>query len=199
MLRYISSSLPACSAETIALSAKTMPITTGFAPIAGPGATVLVLGTLPSRRSLERQQYYGHPQNVFWRIVQDLFGAAVTLPYDERKEALIRHGVAVWDVLAASVRPGSLDASIDLNTARPNDFSTFFAHQSDLRLVCFNGRAAESLFRRLVAPALEKGSNIPEFHTLPSTSPAHAAMRYEDKLARWRIIKTGTNVRGDSK
>jgi len=174
-------------------------ITTGFAPIAGPGATVLILGSLPSRKSLERHQYYGHPQNAFWRIMNELFGAAASLPYEKRKHILIRNGIAVWDVLAASVRPGSLDASIERGTARANNFRAFFADHPGLQLVCFNGRAAETLFRRLVAPTLEKGSNTPVFQTLPSTSPAHAAMRYEAKLERWRIVKSGRDTTGEQK
>jgi hypoxanthine-DNA glycosylase len=170
------------------------PMTNGFAPIAGANACVLVLGTLPSRKSLEQQQYYGHPQNAFWRIMDELFGAGPAISYEERKATLIRNGIAVWDVLAASIRPGSMDSSIDAETARPNDIQAFFVSQPALRLVCFNGKAAASLFRRLVAPTLETGSNKLTFHTLPSTSPAHAAMRFEDKLARWRIIQTGTQT-----
>ena len=181
------------------MSSAAMPITTGFVPIVGPGASTLVLGSLPSRKSLERQQYYGHPRNAFWHIMGDLFGAAPTLPYDERKNILIRNRIAVWDVLAASVRPGSLDASIDPATARANDFRAFLIEYPEVRRVCFNGRAAESLFRRLVAPTLEKGSNTLVLHTLPSTSPAYAAMRYEEKLARWQYIKAGSKTTGDNK
>ena len=174
-------------------------ITTGFAPIAGPGARVLVLGSLPSRKSLELQQYYGHSRNAFWPIMGELFGAGPALAYEERRHILIRNGIAVWDVLAASVRPGSLDASIDPQTARANDFAGFFSDYPRVRLVCFNGRAAESLFRRLVAPSLKNGSNRRQLHTLPSTSPAHAAMRYEEKLARWQIVRTGRPTKGDDR
>jgi len=75
-------------------------------------------------------------------------------------------------------------------SAVTNDFAGLFARQSAIRLVAFNGRTAADLYARLVAPTVEKRSNTPEFRTLPSTSPAHAAMDYQQKLARWRIIGT---------
>lgn len=163
-------------------------VTEGFPPLLGPGARVLVLGTLPSRQSLLKHQYYGHPQNAFWRIMGELFGAGPERTYAERSIRLMGAGVAVWDVLASSVRPGSMDSSIDPATATPNDFRSLFATEPQIRLVCFNGQSAAKLFERLVAPTLEKGSNITEYRTLPSTSPAHAAMSFEQKLHRWEIV-----------
>jgi hypoxanthine-DNA glycosylase len=163
-------------------------ITSGFEAIAGGSARLLILGTLPSRKSLEAGEYYGHPRNAFWPIMASLFGSSTSLSYEARKAALIQNDVAVWDVLAASVRPGSLDASIDTASARANDFNGFFDLHPDIIALCFNGKSAATLFHRLVAPHLEKSSNSLEFHVLPSTSPAHAAMSYQQKLRRWRII-----------
>lgn len=163
--------------------------TQGFPPIAGPGARVLILGSLPSVRSVEKQQYYGHPQNAFWRVMDVLFGAGLGMPYADRVATLVRNRVAVWDVLAASIRPGSLDSAIDESKARPNDFNQFLREHPDIGLVCFNGKAAARLYDRLVAPALEKGSNTYEYQTLPSTSPAYASMSYADKLERWRVVR----------
>jgi len=167
--------------------------TTGFPPIVKPDARVLVLGSLPSVKSVEKQQYYGHPQNAFWRVMGELFGASLGLPYADRVEILVQNQVAVWDVLATSVRPGSLDADIDEATARPNDFEQLFREQPGIQLVCFNGKAAARLYDRLVAPILEKGSNTREFKTLPSTSPAHASMTFADKLECWRVVQEAVN------
>ncbi|MGI9262444.1 MAG: DNA-deoxyinosine glycosylase [Woeseiaceae bacterium] len=167
--------------------------TIGFPPIAGPGARVLVLGSLPSVKSVEKLEYYGHPQNAFWKVMGELFGAGLKLPYAERVDILIDNGIAVWDVLAASVRPGSLDAAIDETTARPNDFSQFLRERPDIELVCFNGKTAARLFERLVAPALENGSNVPEYQTLPSTSPAYASITFTEKLERWRVVQTAAD------
>ena len=156
----------------------------GFPPIARADARGLILGSLPSRASLRAQEYYAHPSNAFWPLMKVIAGADGD--YVSRCEALKTRGIAVWDVLSSSVRPGSLDADIDLDTARPNDFQRFFAGHPDIRLVCFNGRKAESMFRRLVQPELAPGSF--ETALLPSTSPAHAALPVDAKLAIWRGI-----------
>ena len=160
----------------------------GFPPVIGSNPRVLVLGTLPSRLSLEKRQYYGHPRNAFWRIMGELFGAAPSLPYANRTRILARRRVAVWDVLKSSVRPGSMDADIEAGTAAANDFAALFTEYPGIALVCFNGRAAANLWRRLVAPTLQNGSNTPGYRTLPSTSPAHAALCFEEKLERWRVV-----------
>lgn len=123
----------------------------------------------------------------------ELFGAGPELPYADRVATLLQNRVAVWDVLAASVRPGSMDAAIDEATARPNDFGRFFRERPGIVLVCFNGKAAGRLFASLVAPTLEKGSNTREYQTLPSTSPAHASITFADKLERWRVIQTAVD------
>ncbi|MFQ6006363.1 MAG: DNA-deoxyinosine glycosylase, partial [Woeseia sp.] len=93
-----------------------MPMSRGFRPIAAPDATVLILGSLPSRKSIEASEYYAHPQNAFWRIMGELFGACPVLPYAARAAVLKANGIALWDVLAQSVRQGSLDSNIDLST-----------------------------------------------------------------------------------
>ena len=154
---------------------------------------VLILGSLPSRKSIESSQYYGHPRNAFWPVMGALFGAAPPLPYETRKQMLIDRHVAVWDVLAASIRPGSMDAAIDAGSATANDFATLFAAQPGIRCVFFNGQAAAKLFAQLVAPTLENGSNRHEYQVLPSTSPAHAAMRIEEKIAAWQCVATAAN------
>ena len=159
----------------------------GFAPIAGDDAVVLILGTLPSVRSLEKGEYYGHPQNAFWKIMGDLFDAGPELGYAERVERLRACKVAVWDVLSSSVRPGSMDAAIDSSTATPNDFAAFFASHPGIRQVFFNGRKSAELFERFVAA--NGVSTDLNCVTLPSTSPAFAAMSYGDKLSAWSQVR----------
>ena len=153
----------------------------GFPPILGRSPRVLILGTLPSRRSLEKQQYYGHPRNGFWKIMQALVGADGD--YAERCDVLVEQGIAVWDVLARSVRPGSMDADIDIGTATPNPLAELIDTSDSLRLVGFNGRKAAELFDRLVGRDGVRASV--RFVSLPSTSPAHAAMSLEEKIRRW--------------
>lgn len=165
-----------------------MSTTAGFPPLLGTEARVLILGTLPSRKSLEKSQYYGHPRNAFWPIMGALFGAGPDVPYASRVRILTDAGIAVWDVLAASIRPGSMDSAIDPRAAAANDFTALFREQPGIELVCFNGRTAGQLFRKLVAPQLESGSNTPGYRALPSTSPAYAAMSFAEKLERWRVV-----------
>lgn len=118
----------------------------------------------------------------------ELFAAGPELPYDERTQLLMRQGVAVWDVLASGSRPGSMDASIDEENAMPNDFVSLCSSHPELRLVCFNGQAAARLFRQLVADVHQASLNPVRFVTMPSTSPAHAAMSFAEKLKEWSAI-----------
>lgn len=167
------------------MSSTGVPLCVGFPPIADARARVLVLGSLPGRKSLEMQQYYAQPYNAFWRIMGALFGAEPGLPYAARQDKLRDHGIAVWDVLAAGERAGSLDSSIVAATIVVNDFDGFFARHPEIRAIFFNGNTAAQLFRRKVAPALlPKWASI-AMHVLPSTSPAYASLRFEQKLERW--------------
>lgn len=153
----------------------------GFAPIVGGRPRLLILGSLPGRRSLEAGQYYAHSQNAFWRIMAELCGARGD--YEARCSALIEARIAVWDVLRASDRPGSMDANIRMASARANDFQSFFARHTSLRRVAFNGRKAEQLFQRLVEPELDGGAS--GRLSLPSTSPAYASLTFDEKLRIW--------------
>lgn len=168
----------------------------GFPPIVAGRPAVLILGSLPGRRSLEAAQYYAQPQNTFWRIMGELYGAGPELAYDARANRLTLHGIAVWDVLAAARRPGSLDSNIDKSSMVVNDFETFFARHRSIRLVCFNGKTAADLYRRHVSPRLgDAGARIAT-RTLPSTSPAHASMPYTQKLERWASVLTTAELAG---
>lgn len=162
-----------------------------FPPIADRHARVLILGSLPGQTSLRMQQYYAQPQNAFWKIMGRLFGAGVELPYAERCRTLVRNGVALWDVCAAAERPGSLDSAIVTSSVVPNGFAAFIEALPQLRLVCFNGAKAAALYRRAVLPGLPAEPLI-AYRTLPSTSPAHAGMRFNEKLVRWSVVKQTT-------
>jgi TDG/mug DNA glycosylase family protein len=160
-----------------------------FPPISSPIAHTLVLGSLPGRKSLEMQQYYAHPQNAFWKLIGAIFDADGKLPYERRVKILTSRGIALWDVLAAAERPGSLDSSIVHATARVNDFRAFFREHPRLRRVLFNGRKAEQMFERFAKPALGAEFSWIRFACLPSTSPAHAGMTFAKKLDSWRILE----------
>jgi len=154
-----------------------------FPPIAARNARILVLGSMPGVESLRRRQYYAHPQNQFWKIMQALFGIDCASPYRVRVRALQANRIAVWDVLHSCVREGSLDTSIEAEAA--HDFAAFFRSHPRLSHVFFNGAKAEASYRRLVPPGT--GGAI-RFARLPSTSPAHASLSAARKLAAWRAI-----------
>jgi TDG/mug DNA glycosylase family protein len=162
----------------------------GFPPIAGKQARVLVLGSLPGRQSILMQQYYAHPQNAFWRIMDALLDVDAAKPYQHRTRLLREAGVAVWDVLDSSVRPGSLDADIVESTAVSNDIVEFLKQHTQVRAILFNGQAAARLFRKRVGPTLDELGRELDLHTLPSTSPAHAALSVDEKARRWALMKS---------
>jgi hypoxanthine-DNA glycosylase len=155
----------------------------GFPPISSPSAQVLILGSLPGRLSLERGEYYANPQNSFWKIIA---ARAPELPsdYAGRVRVLIELRVALWDVLAAATRSGSLDADI-ADDAIPNNFRAFFHAHPDVGLIGFNGGTAAELYERHVVPTLTEAQGSISRTTLPSTSPAHAGLPFAEKAARW--------------
>ena len=93
----------------------------GFPPLAAPQSRILILGSMPSQASLDRQQYYGHPRNAFWPILGTIL-EMTSDRYEDRAQQAVDHGIAIWDVLRDCIRPGSLDSSIDEKTAVLNDF-----------------------------------------------------------------------------
>jgi hypoxanthine-DNA glycosylase len=153
---------------------------TGLAPVIAPDTRILILGSFPGAQSLAAQQYYAHPRNQFWKLVgalvdEDLYG----MPYDERLPRLLAHRFGLWDVLAACEREGSLDSAIRKPAA--NDFDRLRHLCPALETVGFNGQASGKF-----APQFEQAG----YRTvvLPSSSPAHMAMTFEQKLAVWRKL-----------
>jgi hypoxanthine-DNA glycosylase len=158
----------------------------GLPPIAAATAHTLILGSMPGAASLAAQAYYAHPRNLFWPIVAEVLGIDAALPYPERTRRLAEQGFALWDVLAACRRPGSLDARIEAESIEVNDFGPFFADHPGIRRVFFNGATAEHCFRRHVAAGISGVAF--GARRLPSTSPANASIPYAAKLAAWRGI-----------
>lgn len=163
-----------------------VPVISGFPPIASASARVLILGSMPGEESLRAAQYYAHPRNSFWKLMDELLGIDVTFPYAARVRQLQDAGVAVWDVLANCRRTGSLDSAIEPSSITANDFTAFFAIHRKINHVFFNGATAERCFRIHVQTAI---AHLDLMQTrLPSTSPAHAAMRFSQKRNAWRAV-----------
>ncbi len=155
-----------------------------FPPVVGTFPRVLILGSLPGEESLRQQKYYAHPRNAFWPIMAELCGFDVALPYPERLERLKSSGVALWDTIGAGRRKGSLDASI--REIELNPVAGLLAVHPGIALIACNGGKSFTELRRS-APELFERAGL-KIVRLPSTSPAAAMFRYEEKLAAWRIV-----------
>ncbi|MFD0682053.1 MULTISPECIES: DNA-deoxyinosine glycosylase [unclassified Paenibacillus] len=158
----------------------------GLPPVVNEACKTLVLGSMPGALSLSKQEYYGHPRNHFWPLIYKLYGggASPNDQYGERLAFVLKHKIALWDVLGTCVREGSLDA--DIREPEENDFAAFFRDYPAVERVFFNGQAAEQLYRKRVLPRLQAiglGKEL-RYRTFPSSSPART-MTLDAKLAIW--------------
>lgn len=157
-------------------------------PVVDEKSSIVILGTLPGDESLRLQQYYANPNNQFWRLLSEIYGAPVGTTYPERLQFLVARRLAVWDVLARAQRVGSADSAI--RNAKPNDFSGFLTAFPRLGRVAFNGTSAARLWERHIASS----TGVPErgltASTLPSSSgaPGRHVLRFDEKVARWREV-----------
>lgn len=155
-----------------------------FAPVFDEKSRVLVLGTLPSGKSREMGFYYGHPQNRFWKVMAALFDEDVPQTIDEKKDMLLRNGVAVWDVVESCDIIGASDSSI--KNVVPADVAGLL-RRTGIQSVFANGALAKKLYDKYTL----KTTGI-EAVKLPSTSPANARFGLEDLLESWRCVRDGT-------
>ena len=157
-----------------------------FGPIADRTARILILGSMPGAESLRAGQYYAHPRNAFWPIMEMLLHDGSTLSYTRRVKLLKQSRIALWDVLHSCIRAGSLDVNIRREFLVPNDFSEFLERHPLITQVYFNGAKAEEYFRKHALPQLNPDRF--SLQRLPSTSPAHASLTFQQKLGAWKVI-----------
>ena len=183
---------------------------TGLAPLVSSRTRVLILGSFPGVASLAAQQYYGHPQNHFWKILQAIWPSS-PMPsgadsYQSRSNWLLDRQLGVWDVYASCEREGSLDSRI----RRPvvNDFAAMLVQCPALEAIAHNGGESFKHARKIAptlatscaalppegaispwgGPAAKCRETAIAFYRLPSTSPANASWSFERKLAAWREV-----------
>lgn len=137
---------------------------------------------MPGAQSLALSQYYGHQRNAFWKIMFNLFDRPFSMDYEQRKSLLLENHIAVWDVLEACIREGSLDSAIEQEV--PNDFNSFLKTHPNIKHIFFNGQKAAAYFKQYIK--LDKDYSLT---SLPSTSPANAGKSFESKLSDWSVIK----------
>lgn len=154
---------------------------TSFPPIVAPDIQVLILGSMPGDRSIAENQYYGHPQNRFWRMLAVITDSPVPKDYPTKKKLLLQNRIGLWDVARQAIRKGSMDS--DIKNAVPNDISGLIVRHPGLRLIGFNGRKAEALFDK----HFNRSPNL-GYLSLPSTSPANAGITFEALCERWRVL-----------
>jgi len=158
-------------------------VLTGLPPIVSSRTRLLILGSFPGVASLVAQQYYGHPQNHFWKILQAIWpsgpiGTGVD-SYKIRSEWLLSRQLGVWDVYAACEREGSLDSNI--RNPVVNDFAELKRLCPELQAIAHNGGESFKHSRHTLLLGLS-------VYKLPSTSPANASWSFERKLAAWREV-----------
>jgi TDG/mug DNA glycosylase family protein len=159
-----------------------------FPAISDASSRVLILGSMPGKASLRAQQYYAHPQNLFWKIIAGLFEIDAASRYETRVARLVEEGVALWDVIQTCTRESSLDSDIDESSIVANDFASFYRDHAAIRRVYFNGAKAEATYRKHVLPSLSEGL-VHSYQRLPSTSPANASIPYVTKIEAWGALR----------
>ena len=158
-----------------------------FDPLLNRESRVLILGSMPGKVSLLAGEYYAHPRNLFWRLMEELLLVDRSAAYPKRVAQLLARRVGLWDVLKTCTRSSSLDSDIVPSSVVANDFARLFEAYPGIRVVCFNGAKAEASFRRHVLPSFRAREDV-VFHPLPSTSPANASIPLRKKRAAWRVV-----------
>jgi hypoxanthine-DNA glycosylase len=157
----------------------------GLPPLIAPSTRVLILGSFPGVKSLQTQQYYGHPQNNFWKLIFSIIFPAISVSsrqeicassYEIRSNTLLKSGVGCWDVYASCEREGSLDSAI--RNAQLNDLAGLKKRCPKLQAIAHNGLESYSHAKHTLALGLP-------VYKLPSSSPANASWSFERKLAAW--------------
>lgn len=149
-------------------------------PVYNSDSRILMLGTMPSPASRKAGFYYGHPQNRFFRVLSDLFGEPLPGDKEARKTFLLRHHIALWDVLSACEIEGADDSSI--REPVPNDLMPIL-EKADIGAIFTTGTKAFTLYNRYCLPVTGIGARA-----LPSTSPANARILYGELLESYKAI-----------
>ena len=150
-------------------------------PLYREDAKILILGSFPSVKSRESAFFYGHPQNRFWKVLAAVFDDEVPVDIPQKRDFLLRHKVAVWDVIHSCTIRGSSDASI--KDVIPNDLTQILDH-AQIRRIYVNGKTAEKMYRKYIESVIGRPAIC-----LPSTSPANAAWNLERLTEAWKVIR----------
>ena len=151
-----------------------------FPALFDENSEVLMLGSIPSPKSREQGFYYGHPQNRFWKVLSQVLGEPLPATIDEKRSMLLKHHIALWDVLDSCTIIGASDTSIE--DVVPNDIASLLAKTKIKRIFC-TGATAHKLYEKYC----EKAAGIKAVK-LPSTSPANCAVKFEKLVEAYKAI-----------
>jgi len=158
---------------------------TGLAPVIDEGCALVILGSFPGETSLAEQEYYAHPRNDFWPVMEAILGVHADAPYPDRLNGLLERGVGLWDVIHSCRRGGSSDSAIE--NVVLNDFREFLSRYPAVDSLALNGTMAARQMMQVV-----RSRDLPRDLRrirLPSTSPANARYAREEKISAWKIIR----------
>lgn len=151
----------------------------GFEPIIAHDPYVMILGSMPSVTSLDKQEYYGFKHNRFWKIMQSMFQMPIQT-YEEKKQIILTHHMILWDIIGECEREGSLDSAI--RHEKINDIESLIQTYPTIRLVICNGKKSYDLYQKHF-----KMIQIPSIY-LPSTSNANRTVKEQDLFEIWQQV-----------
>ena len=152
-----------------------------FPPIIDENSKILIIGTMPSIKSLDRKEYYAHPRNAFWKIIAKLYNNSIDFSdFTQKKACILSHHLALWDNLKFCERQGSLDSNI--KNMIPNDFENLLKTHPNINRLIFNGQKSFQIFKKFHPELLRQYA----YFELPSTSPANATLSFDKKLFLWQ-------------
>jgi TDG/mug DNA glycosylase family protein len=164
-----------------------MPRVFSIEPIIGRNPRIIILGSMPGIISINAAQYYANPRNLFWTVLADLFSIDIDCSYESKVQQMEELPIILWDTLKACHREGSLDSKILSANIEANDIGALLKQFPTVQAIAFNGGASAKYFDRLVKPQLSKDLSV-ELFKMPSTSPANAGMKQQQKLEIWRRL-----------
>ena len=149
-------------------------------PLFDNDSQILILGSFPSVKSREECFFYGHPQNRFWKVIARVLNEKTPVTIQEKTDMMLKHRIAVWDVIHSCEIEGSADSTIRNVVA--NDLSVILEN-ADIKQIYVNGKKAEAMYKKYT----EKQTGIKAI-VLPSTSPANAAWNEDRLFDEWKKI-----------
>ena len=166
----------------------------GFSPIEDAESEILVLGTVPGKKSLERGEYYADNTNVFWKLLSEFFNDGIPfLNYQQKKDCVHANHIAVWDVCKSCIRSNSSDDEIKNPVF--NDLQSFVKQHPRLKIIAFNGNKAQTQGMPLVRPFMNEPYNLKIFSLVSTSGSVNG--QSEKRKRQWRNV-LGVEEEGNS-